>query len=57
LTFPHPIFKLFNQDSCHRHCSRNLLSCHRFQLTRPEQFCPLLILVAGLPTKRAALLG
>jgi hypothetical protein len=55
LTFPHPIFKLFNQDSCHRHCSRNLLSCHRFQFARPDQFCPLPILTATVPMKKAAL--
>ena len=55
LTFLHPIFNLFNQDSCHRHCSRNLLSCHRFQFASPERFCPLPILTAAVPMKRAAL--
>jgi hypothetical protein len=55
LTFLHPIFNLFNQDSCHRHCSRNLLSRHRFQFASPERFCPLPILAAAVPMKRAAL--
>ena len=57
LTFPYPIFNLFNQDSCHRHCSRNPLNCHRFQFTSLDQFCPLPILTATVPMKRAALRG
>jgi hypothetical protein len=54
LTFPYPIFKLFNQNSCHRQNSGNPLSYHAFQCTTLAQFWPLLILAAGLPMKKAA---
>jgi hypothetical protein len=50
--FPRPILNLINQDSCHRRCSRNPLNRNRFQLTSPDQFCPLPFPIASSAYKK-----